>query len=298
LYRGRLFFLQIVGGKHTLVSRILPLLPPHKTYVEVFGGGAPLLLNKPRSEIEVYNDVDGLLVNLFLVVRDHALELQRRLEALPDSREIYEKFRSEPWPEDSIERASRFYYLQRLSFSGLLNRGWRFSTVRDHAGEWISSVEMLPLVMARLRQALIDRVDFRTCFKNYDRPDTLFFCDPPYMGQKLYSHSFVGKDHLDLAEILHSIKGKWILTYDDYPKVRRLYSGFPTIATLSQKNSARVRDQRRRIRFGELIIANFPLEEPTCLPETIFRTRGPKIPGVRPPSRSQKIKVLSDLRKE
>jgi len=268
------------------------LLPRHRTYVEVFGGGAALLLNKPESRIEVYNDVDGQLVNLFLQVRDHGLELHRRLKSLPYSRELYERWRAEPWPEDPIERAARFYYLQRLSFRGLPNRGWKSSVVRDFVAEWINAVENLPPVMARLRKAQIDRCDFRRCIKNYDRTETLFFCDPPYYGLKSYSHQFVDQDHLDLAEALRRVKGKWILTYDDHPKIRRLYAGFSTISILTQKSAAMVRDGRPCSRFGELIIANFPLDETGIRTRATLKTRGPRIPGVRPPSRSDRIKVL------
>ncbi|MEM3502174.1 MAG: DNA adenine methylase, partial [Candidatus Bathyarchaeia archaeon] len=120
-----------VGGKTFLLKHLLPLIPPHEIYVEVFGGGAALLLNKAPSKYEVYNDVDGELVNLFLTLRDDSERFRSRLEGIPYSREIFQRWSREfktgnSLPEDNVERAVRFYYVISSSVSGKFGQGWSF----------------------------------------------------------------------------------------------------------------------------------------------------------------------------
>src|SRR3989304_4290570 len=111
-----------MGGKQRLVKQLLTLIPEHNVYCEVFGGGAALFLNKPPSHVEVLNDIDGNLVNLFMVVRDRTREFHAALQKLPYSRELYETWR-QPFlkgrtnePADPVERAARFYYVIRSAF--------------------------------------------------------------------------------------------------------------------------------------------------------------------------------------
>ena len=126
----KICFFPYIGGKFHLLNTLIPLIPPHEVYVEVFGGAANLLFNKPLSKVNVYNDIDGELVNLFLVVRDSPDEFVERFNLILYSRGLYYRWLQEEqegcWPENPVERAARFYFIMRSSFSGLYSKGWSF----------------------------------------------------------------------------------------------------------------------------------------------------------------------------
>lgn len=216
--------IQWFGGKGMLVDKLLPLLPAHTLYVEVFGGGASLLFAKRPAEVEVYNDLDGGLVNLFRVLRDP--EKFERFRAAVDltlySREEYRDCRA-TWVEctDDVERARRFYVVARQSFSGSFGSSWSFCSQPrngpDRAtGAWLSGLSQLPAIHNRLRAVQIEHSDFRVLFKNYDRPESLFYVDPPYVADTRkggkYAHEMTDADHRDLVDILRGLKGRALLS--------------------------------------------------------------------------------------
>jgi DNA adenine methylase len=108
-------FFRYLGGKHFLLKELLKRIPPHEVYVEVFGGSADLLFHKPPSKVEVYNDIDGDLVNLFEVVRNNFDEFHEKAKWLLYSRELHEKFEKEK-SNDKIEQALRTWYVYQTSF--------------------------------------------------------------------------------------------------------------------------------------------------------------------------------------
>jgi DNA adenine methylase len=261
--------------------------------VEVFGDAASLLFIKEPSHVEIYNDVDGHLVNLFKVVRDRCGEFQDRVLSLPYSRRLYKEFYSSQVTGDSLEDAVRFFYVLRSSFSGHMTTGWRTGTQKNEAREYFTAVERFDIVAARLRNVAVEDLDFRECIKRYDMPWTLFFCDPPYYGVNAYEHGFTEKDHVDLAEILRGVQGKWILTYNDHPRVRHLYAGFPLQVEKLPVMGASVKDGKRRRTWDQLIIANYELSStPQFLKKHFFPERV-KIPGTRPAFKSHGPKVRS-----
>ena len=291
--RFKIRFLQYIGGKSMLVRSLLPLIPPHKCYVEVFGGGAQLLFAKEPSKVEIYNDIDGRLVNLFRVARDHSQEFQRRLEQLPYSRRIHEELRTEPETGDLLEDAVRFYYVTRGSFGGEYGTGWSYGTVKNEAKQYFAVMSQLGLVSKRLENVQIEELDFRECIKRYDRPWTLFFCDPPYYGVKAYKYSFNEKDHEDLAKLLRRVKGKWLLTYNDHPRIRHLYAGFPLLVKKLSIHGALVKDKKSRRTWDQLIITNYELSStPQFLQKSLF-PETVKIPGSRRGFKSPRPKVRS-----
>jgi len=169
-----------MGGKQRLVKQLLPLVPEHEVYCEVFGGGAALLLNKPRSRIEVLNDIDGNIVNLFMVVRDQPEAFIERCRSLPYSRELFATWRN-PILEgkldelgDPVERAVRFYYVIRSAFASNLRKGWRFAMRTNEPNRLLNVINTISKVSERLRGVYIDHLDFRRCIKNWDSPSTFF----------------------------------------------------------------------------------------------------------------------------
>jgi DNA adenine methylase len=213
------------GGKGKMVKNLLPLIPPHKIYVEVFGGGASLLFAKKPSPVEVYNDIDSDLVNFFRVLRDPEKfeQFYRKAVLTPYSREEY-CFCRETFQEcqDDIERAYRFFVTARMSFSGRILHGWSFTVTDSSRGmagavsKWLSCLDGLPDIHERLMRVQIEHDDFRKIIPRYDTADTFFYLDPPYVPDTRrsgeYAHEMTLDDHRELVEMLLAIKGKAMLS--------------------------------------------------------------------------------------
>jgi len=239
------------------------LIPEHRCYVEVFGGAAALLLNKPPSPMEVYNDADSELVNLFEVVRDDVDAFVKQADWLLYSRELYEKWKIDlkngSVHKDRVERALRFWYLMRSSFAAHPYKGWAFcrSVERNRPLSLANALGSIRTIHDRLRTVEIDYLDFRRCIKNREGPEAFMFLDPPYLDAEEYRLGvFTLQDHTDLADILRHTKSKWLLTIGDHPKIRGLYSGFQTEHVKTHLSVPKViRDKRPT--FKQLIILNY-----------------------------------------
>lgn len=213
------------GGKGNMTARLLPLLPPHRIYVEPFGGGASILFSKKPSLVEVYNDLDSGLVTLFRVLRDP--DKFRRLYDMvcltPYSREEWQHCR-DTWEscDDEIERAYRFYVTARMSFSGDFGSSWSSSLRSSSRGmakavsKWLYAMDKLPEIHARLSRVQVEHRDFRDIFKRYDTPETLFYADPPYVpgtrSSGKYRHDMRLQDHEELVGILLDLDGMVVLS--------------------------------------------------------------------------------------
>lgn len=260
----KLSLVPYLGGKIRLVPDLIRLIPrEHRCYVEVFGGGAAFLLNKPPSRVEIYNDIDNELVNLFMTVRDHPTQFIRHVRSLPYSRTLREVWRTQLYenrlPGNRFERAVRFYYLLRSSFYGHIDKGWRFALKSAEAARLLNCVGEVDQIAQRLAHVQIDCKDFRRCIKTYDRPDTFFFCDPPYYAAAQYRHGtppFSEADHEALAKLLRDVEGKWLLTYNDHPRIRELYKGFKVIEVATKLNTDKMATVKRRVQ-RQLIITNY-----------------------------------------
>lgn len=217
------------GGKGRMVKKLLPLFPPHHTYVEAFGGGASLLFAKRPSPVEVYNDLDGGLVNFFRVLRDprRFKQLYRLVQSTPYAREEYD-FCRETWQDcaDDVERAWRWFVVARMSFSGRFGSGYGSVVTTSDRGmagtcsNWLSIIDQLPQIHARLMRVQIENSDWRVILDRYDTLDTLFYLDPPYLpdtrSSGKYKHELTLEDHADLVGVLLDIKGKAILSGYDH----------------------------------------------------------------------------------
>jgi len=207
-----------------MAAKILQLFPPHRVYVEPFGGGASLLFAKEPSPVEVYNDVDSGLVNLFRVLRDPTRfeQFQRLVSLTPYSREEF-CFCRETWEkcDEDLERAYRWFVVARMSFSGHFGGSWGFAVSASDRGmstvcsSWLAAIEGLPQVHARLMRVQIEHSDFRRIITTYDTPETLFYCDPPYMPATRksggYRHEMAESDHEELVALLLQVKGMVVL---------------------------------------------------------------------------------------
>lgn len=213
------------GGKYKLSSWIIDHIPEHECYVEPFGGGAAVLLNKPKSNVEVYNDIDSNVVTFFRVLRDSRDELLEWLRHTPYSREIHGDMREKMYHSDAemddIERAGTFFYLQRSSFGGNRDDVLCYPQ-REPDGSWRNftqsysrGIDRLTEFGDRLSDCMIESSDYTELMDRYDEPDTFFYCDPPYLGsEEKYVDGF---DHQELRRTLESLDGEWLLSYGTIP---------------------------------------------------------------------------------
>lgn len=224
------------GGKWRLAPWITSYFPDHVCYVEPFGGGGSVLLWKAPSFAEVYNDLNGDVVNFFRVLREHPDALLRAIELTPYSRREYLDARRIEPKDNEIERARKFYVLtsQGRGRAGAAEPGgWRFMSratrFRTPAQDWHEH-EHLWLIVQRLKRVQIESDDAATVIRRYDGPGTLFYVDPPYVsstrGRHLYQIDMDDAQHIALAELLHEVDGAVIVS--GYPSALydRLFAGW------------------------------------------------------------------------
>jgi len=223
------------GGKWMLAPWIIQHFPPHRIYVEPFGGGGSVLLNKEPSSVEVYNDLDQRITRFFRVLRDEGEELRRRLTLTPYS-EVEFCEASEP-DADEIEQARRDFVRWRLSLGG---RGGSFSFtlhrvrrgMADVVSGYLSMIdEQLPLIIERLRRVEIVRRPAVDVIRVWDSPETLFYCDPPYVhetrhesSRDVYGCEMSEDDHRELADVLQGCLAKVVLSGYPSPLYEELYN--------------------------------------------------------------------------
>jgi DNA adenine methylase len=259
-----------IGGKSRLAKWVISHFPPDytkMTYVEAFGGAGWILFKKEPSLVEVYNDNDELLVNLFIVLRDHFQEFKRRAKRTLHSRRLFQMaFQQirEGYFKDNIDKALCYAIIATQSFGGNQN-SWGYcisANTRKSGGiGWLPFLKRLNQIRYRLSTVQIECLDFRKVIEKYDTPNTLFYLDPPYVQKEhYYRMGFTEKDHRDLAEILKNIKGKFVLSYYPCDLVEELYKGFNWYTKEVSKSSYGVTGysrMRSRPRGTELLIKNF-----------------------------------------
>ena len=220
--------LSYVGGKNRLASKIIALIPEHKTYVEPFGGGAQVLFRKAPSSVEVLNDIDGDLVNFYRVCQVHHEELLRCMQFMLLSRKWYDLLKNTP-PESltDIQRAARYFFLQKSSFGGMVARQSFATHVTKRASFTPKrTLKIITAAYERLQTVQVECLPFEEVIKSYDRAETFFYLDPPYYGISLYHFNFSNDDFQRLASCLADIKGKFLLSINDHPEIRRLFSNY------------------------------------------------------------------------
>jgi DNA adenine methylase len=247
--------LPYVGGKNRLAKYIVSLFPKHTTYVEAFAGGAQVFYRKEPSEVEVLNDLDDELFNFLRVLQNHSDELTRILKNCIVSRTWHSLFsRMDPTLLTDVQRAARFFYLQKNSFGGLIvKRCFHYGIVQrpNFNPERIPS--QLQAAADRLKNVQLEHLPYQDVLVRYDRPTTLFYLDPPYFGIKLYRHNLERRDFERMAELLQGVKGKFLLSLNDHRTVREIFSSF-NLMPIKLAYSAQMTTGRR---FGEVIVTNF-----------------------------------------
>lgn len=205
------------------------------------------------ANTEIYNDINGDLVNLFRCVKFHCGELQRELSFMLNSRELFYDFASQYNTRGmtDIQRAARFFMLIKTSYG---SDHKSYGCIKRNVN---AMVQYLTDIQDRLCDVVIENKDFENLLKVYDKEDALIYLDPPYYGtERYYQAQFSKEDHMRLHEVLRNIKGKFILSYNDCEFVRDLYKDF-NIDEVQRNHNLVGKYKGREHRYSELIIRNY-----------------------------------------
>ncbi len=240
-------FIPWVGGKSLLAKKIAEQFPDDiDRYIEVFGGGGSVMFYRENhAKLEVYNDVNSDLVNLFRCAKYHRAELQREISGYFNSREIFNEIKAKMNISGftDIQRAAMFYVQVKISYGS--------DTRTFGCNKKSLSSDYLEQIEKRLEKVVIENKDFADLIRVYDRPKALFYCDPPYhKTENYYDAVFTEADHERLKAVLSGIKGRFVLSYNDDEYIRELYKDFEIITAERQNNLSRGT-------YKELIIKNF-----------------------------------------
>lgn len=235
---------QYPGGKSHLAGDIIDVMPHHECYVEGFGGSAALLLNKPKAEVNVYNDLDSDLVHFFTVFREKPEELIEKVKRMPYSSEYYHKcvdwfyegkFECDPLVGGAefnreindchVMRAAVFFYLRYTQFGAKYHgrSGFGRSKVLNQAETFANARERLREFMGFWDDVTIENVSYEKLIDSYDSKNTFFYFDPPYIGTEGYYRES-DFDHEKFCKDLASVEGYWIVSYDEIPEPLKEYN--------------------------------------------------------------------------
>ncbi len=243
------------GGKRRLLKQLFPHFPAHECYVEAFAGGAAALLLRPYpAPVEVLNDVNGDLVRLYRCVQHHLDEFVRQFRWALVSRKMFEWAQLQhPDTLTDIQRAARFYYLQKLAFGGKV-AGQNFGYVATGNGPKLNLLrieEELSAVHLRLANVIVENLPWHDCVQRYDRPGTLFYLDPPYWETEGYGLDFSWLEYERLATTMRSLQGRAVMSINDHPQIREAFAGFTIIPLQLKYSLAREKGGEAA---GELVI--------------------------------------------
>lgn len=222
-----------IGGKRALAARVIERIEavPHRTYAEPFVGmGGIFFRRKAAPPAEVINDRNGEVANLFRILQRHYPQFMDTLKFQLSGRREFERLKaSDPATLTDLERAGRFLYLQRLAFGGKVASQNFGVDPRSGAGFNLTRLEpLLADVHERLAGVTIECLDWLAFIDRYDRPETLFYLDPPYFGSEGdYGKALFSRDQFEtMAARLAKLKGRFILSINDVPAVRTTFAGF------------------------------------------------------------------------
>ncbi|MFA5897648.1 MAG: DNA adenine methylase [Hyphomicrobium sp.] len=247
--------LRWVGGKSRLADQLIAWFPPHRSYIEPFCGGAQVFFRKERSHCEILNDLDGELVNFLRVCQSHHEELVRSLRYAVSSRRLFDLHRrQDPALLTDIQRAARFLYLQRMSWGGAI-RDQHYGAEPTKPGRFSVSATAAHIERAakRLEHVQLENLPYEEILTRYDRPDSLFYCDPPYVDMPYYKFNLHGDDFRLLAERLATLKGQFLLSINDHPLAREVMRAFHIREVVTKYSLG------RKVSARELIVSNVPL---------------------------------------
>jgi DNA adenine methylase len=226
------------GGKHYLTEWIVSHFPPHRIYLEPFGGAASVLLNKPPVEVEAYNDLDLRVSRLFRVLQSQGREFVSRVELIPYSQWEFEDAATYPPDATELEKAVRDFVRWRQSFGGK-GKTWSYTTGRARGGmagdvnAWWTAIDQLPAIIVRLKRVQILHQPAIDAIRRFDAPAALIYCDPPYVhetrdanSRNVYGVEMSEAGHRELATVLNECKSAVVLSGYRSPLYDQLFSSW------------------------------------------------------------------------
>lgn len=250
--------LRYPGGKFYGFKVLEPfLMVPHNEFREVFVGGASIYLGKGKSQVNWINDIDKELINFYKIISNE--DSKKELYSLLHNEKASKKRHAEVLKmeiNNDIENAFKYFYLNRTSFSGIMNKPrWGYALGSSVTPDrWTKLIEP---VSVKMKDVKITSLDFRKVIEKESKNDVLLYLDPPYFkaSKSIYKNEFKLKDHQDLCELLKKTKFKFILSYEDSPEVRTMYSW----TKIHETNFTYFMSEARRQNGCELIITNFEI---------------------------------------
>ena len=248
-----------LGGKSRLADRIIDVMPDHQTYCEVFAGAAWVLFKKPESKVEIINDINSDLTNLYRCVKHHLGELVLQFRWMLVARDEFDRFLATPSETlTDIQRAARFFYLAKSSFGARIVRPtFGIAATAPSRLNLTRIEEDLSEAHLRLSRVYIENRPFDQVIQRFDKAGTLFYLDPPYWDcEKDYGEGLFSKDDFGrLAALLGAVKGKFILSLNDTPGVRETFADFHIEAVTTRYSISGSSKQEA----AEVLISNFKL---------------------------------------
>lgn len=246
-----------LGGKSRLADQIIERMPAHQTYCEVFAGAAWVLFKKPESRVEIINDINSELTNLYRCVKHHLAELVLQFRWMLVARDEFDRFLATPAETlTDIQRAARFFYLAKASFGAKVHKPtFGIAATAQPRLNLLRIEEELSDAHLRLARVFIENRPYDQVIERFDKPATLFYVDPPYWGcEGDYGRDlFSREDFARLAAILGGLRGKFILSLNDTPGVRETFAAFRIEAVKTRYSVSAAGNQA----VGEVLVTNF-----------------------------------------
>lgn len=243
------------GGKRYLAKWIVQHFPEHRIYLEAFGGGASVLLNKPPVEVETYNDIDMRVSRFFRVLRDQGDEFIRKVSLVPYSQLEFEARKEYPLGADDLEMAICDFVRWRQSFAGK-GQSWSYTTGRARGGmagdvnAWWTAIDSLPVVIDRIRRVQIICQSAFEAIPRFDHAEGLIYCDPPYVhatrsDRSAYHTEMSDDDHRKLAALLQNCKSAVVVSGYDSPLYAALYDGWRKVGMNIANHASGAKSKKR-----------------------------------------------------
>lgn len=255
--------IKTIGGKFYCKEKIINYFPKHTIYIELFSGAAHILFQKDRSTVEVLNDIDKDIYSFFKVLRDNPDELMFKIMTTPYSRAQFRELK-EMQPINELERAWRFFCLNRMAFGGKRGGTVSFGYGIQRMPALVKIEKFMPLI-ERLNSVYIENLDFGELLERYsghpNPKDVLVYADPPYYETEHHydSFDFSKDDHERLADIFKASEYNFLISYGDHPFIRELYSGYNLIEIDRYDTIIKTRGNDSRKAVKDLLIANYDL---------------------------------------
>ncbi len=219
-----------MGGKYQLSKQIVSMIPAHTCYCEPFAGAAWVFFRKDKSDVEVLNDINTDIITLYRVIQHHLEEFIRWFKWVLVSRTEFNRWlKTEPETLTDIQRAVRFFYIQKNSFAGRIDKPtFGYAPSRRPRLNLLRVEEDLSGAHLRLSEVYIENLPYAELIKRYDRENTFFYIDPPYFDcEDYYGKNIFSKADFELlSNQLKAIRGKFLLSLNDTPEVREIFAGF------------------------------------------------------------------------